>query len=203
MNSGRIATIVLAAGASSRMGARDKLLETLGDRPLVTWAVQAALSSRADPVVVVTGHRAGDVEAVLPAGAEVVRNPDYGRGLSSSLRVGLERLPSDIVAATIALADMPCLRAAHYRALFDAWTPGAIVVPAWAGRQGNPVLWSAEFFGEMCALGGDRGAKSLLDDHREAVRVIAAPDDAVLIDVDDLGDLHRARQRVARHTPSE
>lgn len=185
------------------MEARHKLLQTLADRPLVAWAVQAALSSGADPVVVVTGHRAHEVEAVLPAGSEAVRNPDYASGLSSSLRVGLERLPPDVDAAAIALADMPCLRATHYRALFEAWTPGTIVVPAWAGRRGNPVLWSAEFFAQMCALEGDRGARSMLEDHREAVRVITVPDDAVLIDVDDLVDLERARQRVALHTSSE
>jgi molybdenum cofactor cytidylyltransferase len=185
------------------MEARHKLLETVADRPVIAWAVQAALRTGAEPVVVVTGHGASDVEAVLPAGAETVHNPDYATGLSSSLRVGLESLPPDVDAAAIALGDMPCVRAAHYRALFAAWTPGAIVVPTWAGRLGNPVLWSAEFFSAMCALGGDRGARSMLEDHREAVRELPARDDAVLIDVDDRSDLQRARQRVARPTSPE
>lgn len=203
MTAPRIAIVVLAAGSSSRMEARHKLLELVADRPVIAWAVAAALRTGADPVIVVTGHRAPEVEAVLPAGAEAIRNPDYMTGLSSSLRVGLESLPPDIDAAAIALGDMPCLRAAHYQALIAAWTPGAIVVPTWASRLGNPVLWSAEFFGAMCALGGDRGARSILEDHREAVREVPAPDDAILIDVDDLGDLQRARRCVARPTSSE
>ena len=202
MRSARIATVVLAAGSSSRMEDGHKLLETVGDRAVVAWAVEAALRSKADPVVLVTGHRRSDVEGAAPTGADSVYNPHYAEGLSSSLRVGLDALPRDIAAAAIALGDMPCVVVEHYEALFRAWTPGAIVVPTWHGHRGNPVLWSTEFFREMSSLQGDRGARSLLDEHHEAVREVAVRDDGVLFDVDDLHDLHRARRRVARRASS-
>ena len=65
MTSPKVAAIVLAAGKSSRMGDAHKLLETLEGRPIVTWAVGSALASGAALVVVVTGHRADAVEAVI------------------------------------------------------------------------------------------------------------------------------------------
>lgn len=193
MTSPRIATIVLAAGSSTRMPEGHKLLEIIDGRPIVEWAVQAAVDSGTDPVVVVTGHRAEDVEEILPAGATVLRSPDFSQGLSASLRCGLEALPPEIEAVVVALGDMPFVRARHHRALIGAWRPGSIVVPKRDGRRGHPVVWSASFFDEMATLSGDQGAKSIAIRHPEAVIEVAALDDAGFVDIDDAGDLERAR----------
>ena len=87
-----IAAVVLAAGRSTRMGAENKLLADIGGKPMVRRVVEAALASRARPVLVVTGHQADGVRAAL-AGLEVafVDNPDYAVGLSSSLKAGIAR----------------------------------------------------------------------------------------------------------------
>ena len=193
MRSGKIATIVLAAGSSTRMRGRQKLLELVDGQPVVRWATRAALESRSDPIFVVTGHRAANVEAILPAGATVLHNPDFAEGLSSSLRCGIRALPPGVDAVVVALGDMPFVRAQHYEALLAAWRPGAIVVPTRDGRRGNPVLWSALFFEEMSALTGDQGAKSIVTRHAGSVIEVPTVDDAVFVDVDDAEDLERAR----------
>ncbi len=187
--------MVLAAGASRRMGDEHKLLAELDGRPLVTRSVEAAMAAGLDPVVVVVGHRADEVAAVLPAGATVVRNPDHGLGLSASLAAGLAALPEDVSAAAVALGDMPFVEARHYRALVEAWRPGAIVAPTREGRPGHPVLWPARFFAEMSALTGDRGARALMEAHRSALVEVPVEDEAIHADIDDARDLERARRR--------
>lgn len=189
----KIAAVVLAAGSSSRMEGGHKLLEPLDGRPIVTRAVEAAIESGSTPVVVVTGHRREDVEAALPGSVQTVHNPDYQAGLASSLRAGLLALPADADAVFVALGDMPLVRATHYEALVTAWRPDAIAVPTRAGRRGHPVLWPARLFADMCALQGDRGAKSLMTEHATSVIEVPAASDAILLDVDVAGDLERLR----------
>jgi len=193
MNRPKIAAVVLAAGSSSRMRGSHKLLEIVDGQPMVASAVAAALASGLEPVVVVTGHMASEVQAALPDGARVVHNSAHADGLASSLRTGLRALPPDVDAVVVSLADMPFLRARHFEVLVEAWRPGTIVVPVRDGRRGNPVLWSATFIDEMCGLHGDSGAKSIMDRYPDAVIELLADDDAVFTDVDDADDLERAR----------
>lgn len=189
-----IAAVVLAAGSSTRMEGAHKLLEPVGGRPLVAWPVDAVLRAGADPVIVVTGHRADEVERVLPAGVTVVRNAEHRLGLSSSLRAGLSALPVGVAAALVALGDMPGVRARHCLALVGRWRPGAIAVPTRSGRRGHPVLWSERYFDEMRALQGDRGARTLMEVHAAHVVEVPMEDDGVLVDVDRPADLERARR---------
>src|SRR5262249_22248058 len=92
----RIAAVVLAAGRSTRMGGPNKLLAEIRGRPLVRITVETALASRADPVIVVTGHERDRVEQAL-AGLDVrlVHNPDYADGLSTSLKAGIAAVPPE------------------------------------------------------------------------------------------------------------
>lgn len=182
-----IACIVLAAGRSTRMGA-NKLLADLGGRPLLRHAVEAALASRARPVLVVTGHQADEVRTAL-AGLDVafVANPDFALGLASSLKAGLRAVPTECAGALVLLGDMPRITAAHLDALMAVFASGAapgIVVPVHQGQRGNPVLWPADLFGEMLALDGDAGARGLMGTHASRVREIDLGTDAVLMDVD-------------------
>lgn len=193
----RIAAVVLAAGRSTRMGPANKLLQEVEGRPMVARVVDAALASSARPVVVVTGHQAEAVRAAL-AGRDVtfVHNPDFATGLASSLRQGLGALPADCDGALVAQGDMPRLTADHFERLVAAFSPvegRAIIVPTWAGKRGNPVLWAARFFPEMKAVAGDVGAKHLIGEHADVVREVESPDDAVLLDVDTPDVLARVR----------
>jgi molybdenum cofactor cytidylyltransferase len=183
----KIAAIVLAAGLSSRMGS-NKLLEPVDGKPLVRHAVEAALGSAASPVLVVTGNNSGAVrEAVAPLTPQFVDNPDFSKGLSTSLKHGLRFLPDDCDGALILLADMPGVTAAVLDKLIAAFDPAedrAICVATRHGRRGNPVLWSRRFFPEMLAIEGDVGARHLIAQNADLVCEVEADDDGPLTDID-------------------
>jgi molybdenum cofactor cytidylyltransferase len=189
----RIGAVVLAAGESRRMGATNKLLAEVNGQPLVRIAAAAALASRADPVIVVTGF---DREAVAAAlkGLEVtlVHAPDFATGMSATLRRGLAALPGDVAGAVICLADMPGVGAAEIDRLIAAFASEeerAICVSSYHGKRGNPVLWSRRFFDEMAALSGAVGARPLLRRYAELVHEVAMESPAVVVDVDTPEDL--------------
>ncbi len=182
-----IACIVLAAGRSTRMGGANKLLAEVGGKPMVRHVVEAALASRARPVVVVTGHQAAGVAAAL-AGLEVtfVDNPDYAVGLSGSLKAGIGAVPVSADAALVLLGDMPQITSVHLDRLVAAFAAedGAVIVPTHKGRRGNPVLWPRAYFAEMLQLKGDAGAKRLMAAHAADVREVDLGTDAIFADVD-------------------
>ena len=199
----QVAAIVLCAGQSRRMGATNKLLLPIDNRPLIAHTVDALLSTAVRPIILVTGH---DSDAVLTAlgdrvharGVRVVHNTDYAAGMSTSLRIGLNALaqadaeagragtgPCD--GALICLGDMPHVRPAHIEGLLAAFDPAdgrEVIVPMYEGRRGNPVLWAARFFPEMQLLTGDTGARSLLQRHTDVLCAVPMADDGVTVDVD-------------------
>lgn len=185
-DAGQIAAIVLAAGRASRMGS-NKLVAELDGEPIVRHTVRAVLGSRANPVIVVTGHEADEVRAAL-AGLDVklVHNPAYAEGMSTSLRAGVAAAGS-VDAAMICLGDMPRLAAEHLDAVIDAFRagdPDDIVVPTCDRKRGNPVLWPRRYFAEIAELSGDVGARALIDRFAAHVRLVAIDDPGILIDVD-------------------
>lgn len=187
-----IAALVLAAGMSSRMGAANKLLAPVDGVPMVVRAVDAALASRAASVTVVVGHE-GDAVAAALAGraAHIARNPDYARGMSTSLRCGIAAVPETAQAVVVMLGDMPRIGAEHVDRLIAAFDPAdpAIIVPERDGRRGNPVLWPRDLFAAMQAIEGDRGARELIAAHAHRVRRVACDDDGIFFDVDTPADL--------------
>jgi len=183
----RIAAIVLAAGLSSRMGT-NKLLAILGGKPLVRHAVEAATASSAQCVIVVSGNGASEVEQVLSSLTPLfVKNRDYSKGLSSSLKAGLSAVPLDYDGALVILADMPGVTDTLLDKLIAAFDPvegRAICVPTSNGKRGNPVLWARRFFPEMMTLEGDVGARHLIGHYSELVCEVEADDDGPLTDID-------------------
>ena len=185
----QVAALVLAAGRSSRMGPVNKLL--VPDRhgvPMVARVVDNALASGARPVLVVTGHDPDGVRGALK-GRDVrfVQAERHAEGLSASLQAGLAALPAEVEGVVVCLGDMPLVSGASIDRLLAAFDPEegrAIVLPAFEGRPGNPVLWSLEYRAAMMALTGDAGARKLLRQHAERVVEVDMPDDSVLRDFD-------------------
>jgi molybdenum cofactor cytidylyltransferase len=184
----KIAGLVLAAGQSRRMGARNKLLAEIDGVAMVRRVVEAVVASRADPVIVVTGHEADRVRAALQGLAvSFVDNPDFEEGISASLRHGLTAVPPDRDGVLVCLGDMPRVDAAMLDRLIAAFAPDTgkdICVPVHRGKRGNPVLWGKRYFSEMRDIAGDVGAKHLIGRHAEAVQDVEIAEDGVLIDVD-------------------
>jgi molybdenum cofactor cytidylyltransferase len=194
----KVAAIVLAAGRSTRMGGPNKLLAELNGRKLARIATERALASKAQEVIVVTGHQADLIEQAL-AGLKVkfVRNPDFAAGLASSVKAGIAAVSSDADGAVVCLGDMPLIDAGLIDRLIDAFAPDRgqlIVVPVAEGRRGNPVLWSRRFFKELMTLEGDIGARHLIAKHAEAVAEVPVEGEGAFLDIDTPQGLEIARR---------
>jgi len=192
----RIAALVFAAGRSSRMAPRNKLLETVGGEPMVRHVAAVAIASGTQPVIVVTGHEAAAVTGALRGLAiTIVANPDYADGLSTSLRAGLRALPQGIDGALILLGDMPEVESSVLTALVAAFTgESTICVPVRHGRRGNPVLWGSAHFAEMMQLTGDSGAKPLMARHETHLIEVEVATGSIFEDVDAPEDLARLKR---------
>jgi molybdenum cofactor cytidylyltransferase len=184
----RVAALVLAAGQSRRMGGPNKLMAEIKGKPLARIVVEQVLASKADPVVVVTGHQPERMrEALQGLKVSWQHNPAYDAGLSTSLRAGIAALPPESDAVIVCLADMPRVSSGLIDRLIDAYEPerGAlIVVPTFQGKRGNPVLWPRRLFAELMAVEGDVGAKHLIGQHGEGVTEVAVDDAAIFFDID-------------------
>src|SRR5207245_358258 len=122
------AAVVLAAGRSTRMGS-NKLLVPVANKPMIRHAVEAALASRARPIVVVTGNAADAVrDALAGCGVAFVHNRHFADGIATSIQTGIAAV-RDADGALICLGDMPYLRASDLDALitaFEAWSSSGV-----------------------------------------------------------------------------
>jgi molybdenum cofactor cytidylyltransferase len=193
-----IAAVILAAGRSTRMGGPNKLLAELGGKTLVRIVTEQALASKAQAVIVVTGHQAEQVEKALQGlNVKFVRNPDFAGGLASSVKAGIAAVPANADGAVICLGDMPLISAHLIDRLIEAFAPdrgNLIAVPVSDGRRGNPVLWSRRFFSELMALDGDIGARHLIAKHSAAVAEVPVEGFGAFLDIDTPQALAEAQQ---------
>ncbi|MBF9235460.1 nucleotidyltransferase family protein [Microvirga alba] len=189
-----VAAIVLAAGRGTRFGQEPKLLARLGGKPLVRHVVEAAVISIADPVIVVTGHRADEIEDSLKGlPTQVIRNASFAEGLSTSLKAGFAALPPKSKAAVILLGDMPLIKAGLIDTLVNRWREmgePAALVPTLNGQRGNPVVLSRELEDMIKGLSGDVGVGPGLRG-RTGVLEWPTTDPTILQDVDTSEEIHK------------
>jgi molybdenum cofactor cytidylyltransferase len=188
-----IAAIILAAGSASRMG-RPKQLLDWGGRPLVRVVAEHALAAGVDRVLVVVGAASDAVAAAL-AGlpVELVENPAYAEGQSTSLRAGVAALGPDVGAALMLLGDQPFVTSAIVERIVEEWraSRAAIVAPVYRGQRGNPVLFAHTIFGELLAIEGDQGARAILAADPARIHKVPFDDDLPLVDIDTPEDYTR------------
>ncbi len=184
----RIGAVILAAGQSSRMGDRNKLLEEIDGQPLFARTLATLQTARIDEIVVVTGHDAGEIGSLAAAaGVITAHNDAYADGLSTSIRTGLSALGPDLDGVLICLSDMPDLTAETVNLLIDRFNPAeraGIVVPVAGGQRGNPVLFDTIYREEIGSVTGDTGAREVIRLHPDDVAEVELEDDAVLTDLD-------------------
>lgn len=187
-----VAGVLLAAGMSTRMG-RNKLFLPLDGGAVLDRAVAAALGAGLEPLIVVVGHEADRVAAAVSGTrVRIVRNPDYARGMSTSLAAGVAAVPDGAAAAVVLLADMPLVDAAMIQTLVARWREAG--TPLAVSRYGDvvapPIVYGAALFAELRALDGDGCGKAVIKRHRgEEVAVDWPP--ARLTDLDVPEDLAR------------
>ncbi len=196
-----IPAIILAAGASSRMG-RTKALLPL---PVGDWflgRLHATLrAAGVEDIIAVIGHDAEAIEAAVSAanlGLRLVRNPAPSRGQLSSLIAGLEALPAgEASAVMVTPVDLPLVSPATVRRVLDAWqaTGVAIVRPERGGRHGHPVIFGASILSELRAADLTAGARSVIQAHRGEILDVPVDDDGAFEDIDTPEDYARIVRR--------
>ncbi|GGZ39712.1 nucleotidyltransferase family protein [Streptomyces poonensis] len=185
--------LLLAAGGGRRLGGRPKALLTHRGRPLVEHAVAVLREGGCARVHVVLGARAETVRAraELP-GCVLVDNPEWARGMGSSLRAGLASLAdTGARAALVMLVDQPGIGAEAVARVRSAYrSPDSLVAAAYGGERGHPVLFgAAHWAGVAAAATGDRGARGYLAARADEVVLVECGDVARPYDIDTEGDL--------------
>ena len=172
----KVAGIILAAGASNRMGRTKQLLPFRG-QTILEGVVDNALAAALHRLIVVLGHEAETLAARLTGrNLTIVQNPHYAQGQSTSLKAGLQALSEESDAALFLLGDQPLITPATIDLLLAAYaaTPSPIVLPVFEGKRGNPVLFDRETFAAIATITEDCGARSLFD--RYAGRLFKIPE---------------------------
>ncbi|OHV21183.1 molybdenum cofactor biosynthesis protein [Parafrankia soli] len=187
----RIVAAVLAAGGGSRMGAPKAELVVGGAR-LVDRAVAAARDAGCRLIIAVVR------DGTAVPGADVVVNPDPGRGQRSSLTLALDRArglaptadTAGVNAVAVLLVDTPGIGADAVRAVLAAWRPGRVAVGRYGGRRGHPIVMAPRLWREAIALAGaDEGARRFLAAHPDLVDEVPVPGDPA--DLDTPEDVRR------------
>lgn len=190
----RVAAIILAAGASRRMGQPKQLMELDGE-PLIHRAARIALQAGYAPTLVVLGHQAEAVGAALSGlPCTAVINVAWDEGIASSIRAGINAVPQSAGAALFLACDQPAVDADFLRNLNNAHRleSGRIVAAAYAGTVGIPALFPRRCFEALKGLAGDRGARALL----ENADVLSVPLLGGEMDIDTLLDFEEMRRRM-------
>jgi molybdenum cofactor cytidylyltransferase len=186
----KLAGVILAAGRSSRMG-RDKALLPYGDSTFLASLVDVFLE-QLDPVVVVLGHHAEEIRAAA-AGARVVVNEDYDRGMLSSLQTGLRALPEDVDGAAFTLVDHPGLRKETLARLIETFgqSGAPLVLPTLRGERGHPAVIARALIAELLALPAEANPQPVLRSHYPRAAFVEVEDPAVAADIDRPEDMAR------------
>jgi molybdenum cofactor cytidylyltransferase len=160
----------------------------LGGKPLVRYPHEAVAASGAGPLITVVGHDADRVgKALADIDTRIIDNPDYAKGMATSLKAGIAAVPETAAGALILLGDMPHVTPAIINRLIAAFADKPLakaVVPMVGGQRGNPILIGRNLFDAVMQLEGDMGARKLLDGAGDGVVEVAIDDAAVLTDVD-------------------
>jgi molybdenum cofactor cytidylyltransferase len=172
-----------------------KLLLSLGDKPMIAVVVDQLDEGPLDEVIVVTGCDGTAMRQAL-AGRNVrfVNNPGDNDEMLQSVRCGLTAVRGDARGVMVVLGDQPTVTADVVTQLVHVFRkdPRGIVVPTYGGQRGHPLLFAASYGDEILTRYDGQGLRGLLEAHRDEVREVAMKTSAILDDVDTPDDYQRA-----------
>ncbi|WP_176545211.1 NTP transferase domain-containing protein [Bacillus sp. AFS041924] len=175
----KIGAIVLAAGISRRMG-KPKLLLPINGKPLFRYSVEVALRNHLKPIVVIAGRNINKIREHLQdlQDVEILYNPKYEEGMSSSLKLGILSVSNRVDAAMVFLADQPFVSDLVVRNLVDEFKVSSknelsIYRPKYQDMLGHPILFKATLFSEFNSIYGDEGGKSIIKKYRHHLKIIS------------------------------
>ena len=188
-----LSLIILAAGKSTRMQGRNKLLVKIGGKPIIRNVVEKALSSKVDEVIVVLGWEAKKIRDTLEdLPCRFVVNKEYRKGQSSSVKAGLREIALGTEAILVLPGDVAMINPSSIDMVVEAYNDGknSIVVAAHTGRSGHPILFSKKLFKEIEQIDeATFGLKSVVSRHDSEIRMVETGSEDVLRDIDTPKDL--------------
>ncbi len=200
----KVAGIVLAAGASTRMGRIKQLLQ-VGDETFIERVLGQVLKSQFDSVVLVLGYRAWEIQTVIAPllvhpRLRIIENRNYQEGISSSIAAGVSDVEHTHDHAMIFLADMPCIASDLIDRLLDRYLTSDMLIAAvqGEGRPAHPVIFSRKLYPELKRLRGDVGARSLLCKYSGSICLIEPEGDYDSLDIDTPEDYAGFQMRSRR-----
>ncbi len=192
-----ISAILLGAGESKRMGI-DKLALSWGRETILERCFKTLLRSEVvELVVVLSGRNKGVKNLFQGQKARIVMNPHPRKGMSSSIRKGLRAISPRSEGILIALGDQPFLNTRTINDLIHVFDreKGGIIIPAFQGKTGHPVIFHKAYKKELMNLEGDVGGRSIIERHREDVRVVRVRSIGVVKDVDTWQDYEKGPKK--------
>lgn len=193
--------ILLAAGASERMGATKQLI-SIDNKSLLLHALTPLLESRISKVILVLGYNNEKILKHIPTSEKLVTviNDNYSNGMGRSIKAGLAHLEPNTDAVMIALADQPFITVQTINNLLKSAsiTKKNIIAPIYNGKRGHPVIFKKKYFQELLQLTGDEGGRSILELNHDDTLLVDLKTDAILIDIDTPKDLETAIKKIRR-----
>jgi molybdenum cofactor cytidylyltransferase len=190
----RIYAILLGAGKSKRMGI-DKLSLPWGKKTVLEHCFETLWRSKVEEVTIVLGVQNKEIKDLFKRPrVKIIVNPHPEKGMSDSIRKGLQTIHSGSHGILIALGDQPFLKTRTINALIRTFDQGekGIIVPSFQGRMGHPVIFHRRYKKELLNLKGDVGGRSILERHPQDVRRISIKSEGVVKDIDTWQDYRRA-----------
>ena len=195
-----VSAILLAAGESRRMGSRNKMTLPVAGVPLLRRIADTLVNSEVGEIVAVLGHGEQIARALLAdLPLRLVTNERYREGQMTSVHCGLEALSEPCKGIMVCLSDQPLLRVEDIDGLvhaFEQQRPGSVLIPAWQGQRGNPVILAHEHRDAILAGGPGLGCRRYIDAHPQLVVWQEMDNDHVVFDLDTPEDYQRMLQRL-------
>ena len=192
----KVAAVIVAAGASSRLGEPKQLLLLEGET-LLGRAIRIAMEAGAGPVLVILGANRERIEAEVDlSGVKVVANSGWQEGMASSIRLGVKELSKqapESAGVLLMVCDQPAVTSEHVSRMIEIFRkqPASAIASTYAGKRGIPAIFPRSAFVDLLALSGDQGARGLLSqDGREVIEVPLAGGE---LDIDRPADLIHLR----------
>jgi molybdenum cofactor cytidylyltransferase len=185
--------VVLAGGKSERMGTLKQLLPW-GGATMLQHVINNAIKANPIEIIVVLGYKAQEIaRTIKQKKVKIVINPDFERGMSSSLKCAVSIVSSQSRAIMFILGDQPLVSIETIKLLLykHCCSELGITVPVYGGVRGRPVILDKKYKDELLNLTGDVGARQVIDNHPDDVLEVEVRSDEVLVDIDTIEDYER------------
>ena len=189
-----ITAILLAAGQSKRLFNQNKLIKNYKGKPLINYAVQAIIKSKIEKLIIVLGFEYAKVKKKINKNKKIkfVINHNYIKGISSSIKCGLKKIPNKSDGFIIIQADMPKIRKNLLNKLYKEIKTNKkeIFVPRKNNKIGNPIGFKLTMINQLKKISGKRGAKSIIKRNGPKIKYVKTKSLSIFKDIDLIQDFY-------------